>query len=118
MLKTAPSGTTKIANVQAYLIKRQRQEITMYQREWGQYERGEIQLSDRQAGYLRDYLGQQSRGLAVDVSDDLSTRNWARQMDITRTQYDHDSKAKQGKSRSYYHFILSPSIDDTCFLCF
>ena len=116
MLKTAPSGTTKITNVQAYLIKQQRQEITMYQREWGQYERGEIQLSDRQAGYLRDYLGQQSRGLAVDVSDDLSARNWARQMDITRAQYGHDGKAKQGKSRSYYHFILSPSIDDDCSL--
>ena len=114
MLKTASVGITSITGVQAYLLKEQRQELEHHQREWERYAAGEIQLSERQAGRLRDYLGSTSRGLAVDVSEDLPTRFWAQQMDITRARFGHDSPTPQGASRSYYHFILSPSMDDAC----
>ena len=114
MLKTAAAGTTKITGVQTYLLKEQRQEHEQHQREWERYAAGEIQLSAREAGHLRDYLGGASRGLAVDVSEDLPTRFWAQQMDVTRAQFGHDSPTPQGASRSYYHFILSPSMDDAC----
>ena len=114
MLKTAASGTTKITGVQTYLLKEQRQELEQHRQEWERYAAGEIQLSERQAGRLQDYLGGTSRGLAVDVSEDLPTRFWAQQMDITRARFGHDSPTPQGASRSYYHFILSPSMDDAC----
>ncbi|MBR3690869.1 MAG: relaxase/mobilization nuclease domain-containing protein [Eggerthellaceae bacterium] len=114
MLKTASVGTTNVTGVKAYLLKEQRQEHEMHRQEWERYSSGEILLSEQQAGRLRDYLGAASRGLAVDVSDDLSTRNWARQMDLTRAQFRHDRPVAQGGCRTYYHFILSPSMDDDC----
>lgn len=116
MMKTASVGTTSITNIQSYLLKTQRQEAARHQLEWESYASGEIQLSERQIGHLKDYLGQSSRGLAVDVSEDLSARNWARQMDLTRMLYQHDRPTKQGRSRSYYHFILSPDPGDDCSL--
>lgn len=116
MMKTASVGTTNITNIQTYLLKTQRQEFSRHQLEWESYALGQIQLSSRQVGHLKDYLGQASRGLAVDVSEDLSARNWARQMDLTRMLYQHDKPTKQGRSRSYYHFILSPNPDDDCSL--
>ena len=112
MLKTVASGTTSVTGVQKYLLKEQRQEHQEHQREWERYAAGEIQLSERQVGRLQTYLSGASRGLAVDVSEDLPVRNWAQQMDITRAQYGHDRPTSQGASRSYYHFILSPSMDD------
>lgn len=114
MLKTASVGTTNVTGVKAYLLKEQRQEHEMHRQEWERYTAGEILLSEQQAGRLRDYLGAGSRGLAVDVSDDLSIRNWARQMDLTRAQFRHDRPVAQGGCRTYYHFILSPSMDDDC----
>lgn len=116
MLKTAPSGTTNVTNVRTYLLKGQRQERQSHEDEWNSYKRGEIQLSEQQAGYLQNYLGEHSRGLAVDVSDDLSVRNWARQMDLTRAQYGHDRDVRGKRGRSYYHFILSPDPGDACSL--
>lgn len=112
MMKTAASGTTSVTGVQEYLLKEQRQEHASHQEEWSRYAAGEILLSNQQAGRLHSYLSGASRGLAVDVSEDLPTRFWAQQMDITRAQYGHDAPAAQGASRSYYHFILSPSMDD------
>ena len=114
MLKTASVGTTNVTGVKAYLLKEQRQEHEMHRQEWERYAAGEILLPERQAGRLKEYLGATSRGLAVDVSDDLSKRNWARQMDLTRAQYRHDIPVAQGGCRTYYHFILSPSMDDDC----
>ena len=114
MLKTASAGATNVTGVKAYLLKEQRQEHEMHRLEWERYAAGEIMLSEQQAGRLRDYLGATSRGLAVDVSDDLSSRNWARQMDLTRAQFRHDVPVAQGSCRTYYHFILSPSMDDEC----
>ena len=116
MLKTAPSGTTSVSGIKTYLVKSQRQEHESHRRDWEDYARGEIQLSEAQRGRLADYLGQQSRGLAVDVSDDLTASRWARQMDLTRKQYGHDQSARRGGNRTYYHFILSPSMDDDCTL--
>lgn len=114
MLKTASVGTTNVTGVKAYLLKEQRQEHEMHRLEWERYAAGEILLSEQQVGHLRDYLAAPSRGLAVDVSDDLSVRNWARQMDLTRAQFRHDIPVAQGGCRTYYHFILSPSMDDDC----
>ena len=114
MLKTASTGTTSITNIQTYLLKEQRQELDAHKEEWNRYAAGEIQLSERQAGRLRAYLGGESRGLSVDVSEDLPTRFWAQQMDITRARFGHDKPTSQGASRSYYHFVLSPSMDDDC----
>ena len=116
MMKTASVGTTSIINIQSYLVKAQRQERARHQLEWDNYASGRIQLSTRQIGYLKDYLGEGSRGLAIDVSDDLPVRNWAQQMDLTRALHQHDKPVKQGRSRSYYHFILSPDPNDDCSL--
>ncbi len=114
MLKTASTGVTSITGIQTYLLREQRQEHEQHQREWDRYAAGEIQLSERQAGRLQEYLGGASRGLAIDVSEDLPTRFWAQQMDITRAQFGHDRPTAQGASRSYYHFILSPNMEDAC----
>ncbi len=114
MLKTASTGTTSITGIQTYLLKEQRQEREQHQREWERYAAGEIQLSERQAGRLQEYLSGTSRGLSIDVSEDLPARFWAQQMDITRAQFGHDRPTAQGASRSYYHFILSPNMEDAC----
>lgn len=48
--------------------------------------------------------------LSLDVSDDLTQRNWAKMMDCTRARFGHDEKASNGKCRTYYRFTLSPSL--------
>lgn len=116
MLKTVSTGTSSVTNMQSYLMRQQRQEHAAAEEELRRYRMGEIQLSPRQAGHLEEYLGQTSRGLAVDVSEDLSVRRWPQQMDLTRVQYDHDRPTTTGKSRSYYHFVLSPDPLDGCTL--
>lgn len=117
MLKTASAGTTGLAGLKNYLESQQRQEVEQYRKEWDLYEQGQVHLSPRQAGYLEQYLAVGTRGLAVDVSDDLTPENWARQMDLTRARYGHDQAAGQGRAnRTYFHFILSPAMEDACSL--
>lgn len=117
MLKTAAAGTTGVTGVKNYLENQQRQEVEQYRREWNLYEQGQVNLSPRQAGYLQDYLAAGTRGLAIDVSPDLTPENWARQMDLTRIRYGHDGPSrKDAVNRTYYHFILSPAMEDACSL--
>lgn len=116
MLKTVASGSTSVSNVKDYLENGPRQERVRMREEWNLYETGRIQLSDAQAKRLHDQLSGGTRALSVDVSDDLTRRNWARQMDLTRAQYAHDRPPRSGKGRTYYHFILSPSLEDACSL--
>lgn len=117
MLKTAAAGTTGVTGVKNYLEGQQRQEVEQYRREWDLYEQGQVNLSPRQAGYLQEYLTAGSRGLAIDVSPDLTPENWARQMDLTREHYGHDGPSRKGAAnRTYYHFILSPAMEDACSL--
>ena len=117
MLKTASTGTTSVTGLKDYLEKQQRQEVEQYRKEWDLYEQGKVHLSPRQAGYLESYLGAGSRGLAIDVSSDLSKENWARQMDLTRARFGHDKPARRGAAnRTFYHFVLSPAMEDACSL--
>lgn len=114
MLKTATPGTTSITNVKKYLEKERRQEHGLHAEELTLFKEGQLQLSESQVGQLERYLKGNSRALAVDVSKDLTKRNWAREMDLTRARYRHDQQTKRGTPRTYYHFILSPGIDDDC----
>lgn len=114
MLKTAESGKTSITNVKKYLEKAQRQEHASHAEELNLYEDGNIQLSDVQVGRLKDYLGETSRALSTDVSDDLTKAGWAKEMDLTRIRYGHERQTRAGSPRTYHHFILSPGIDDNC----
>ena len=114
MMKTASVGTTTITNIQKYLMNAQQQAQSARLQEREDFLVGGGELSVKQVGGLRAYLGQESRGLAVDTSDDLTVRNWANQMDLTRFLYQHDKPTKQGRSRSYYHFVLSPDPEDGC----
>ncbi|MGN0077650.1 MAG: relaxase/mobilization nuclease domain-containing protein [Coriobacteriales bacterium] len=117
MLKTASSGVTNVTGLKNYLEKEQRQEAAQHRQEWDLYEKGQVDLTPRQVRYMEDYLGAGSRGLAVDVSPDLTPENWARQMDLTRARFGHDRPSRKGtRNRTYYHFVLSPAAEDACTL--
>lgn len=59
---------------------------------------------------------QASEVLAIDVSEDMIPRNWARRMAATRARFGHDRPTTRGTSRTHYRFTLSPDPGDACSL--
>lgn len=117
MMKTVSVGRASVSEIKEYLMGGKRQEQASLAEEMALFESGAVQLSERHAETLRSYLTGGSRALAVDVSDDLSVRGWAEQMNITHALFDRGIRLADGKkTRAYYHYILSPDPNDACTL--
>lgn len=117
MLKTLAASNMKTSKIKGYLEKVQRSELDRCREELRLFENGETELAPRQVEHIHEYLEAGRRGLAIDVSSDLTIEDWARQMDLTRMAYGHDIPWRDGKKcRTYYHFLLSPALDDDCSL--
>lgn len=81
---------------------------------------GSSQECDSAAFPGKDALSDQNESypkiLSLDVSEDLTEKNWAQMMDCTRAKFGHNRQAPNGRCRTYYRFTLSPSLDAACSL--